>query len=362
MSRAAVTAAGLLALLLPGCGSGAGSTQEPDTALPPVVSAAPALLPDGTVPWVDEPAGLREFDSQPPPPPERGDAEPCTADDLTGSLPAWVEQGDGGEEEVRRPTPGLYGWVLVRLIGKEPCTLQGLVSARLRIDGQDAEVQYSNSVNEQARQRLTVVTETSPAELRIDWSPPYCGPQGAQELLVELPDDGGVLRAGVEKPRTPVCTGPDPEGDRGLRTYLSTSVFERWRAPTPLDSPLRVLRATLEGAPRSVRPGQVVDYVVRLTNPTGRDVSLEPCPGYYASRFVLGTEGRVGFNDGQVYRLNCRPVAAVPANSSVAFRMRAQVPQEPPGGPTFDVTWRLVAPRLAGEPALQIGFSSRVEY
>lgn len=361
--RAGATAAGALGIvLLSGCGPSSGSATKADQSLPPIVSAAPTLLPDGGVPWVDEPAGLREFDIPPPPPVERGDAQPCTADDLTAALPGWTQQGDGSEEGARRPTPGLYGWIQVRLVGDDPCTLQGAVSATLRIAGQGADVQYSNNVNDEALRRLTVIDATSTAELRVDWSPPYCGPAGPQQLLIELPDDGGLLTADVHKPATPVCSAQQPEGDRGIRTYLSTGAFDRARMPTQLDSPQRVLQATLEQVPKSLRPGQVVDYVVRLTNPTSEDVPLSPCPGYYTSRFVLGTGDRGGFNVGQVYRLNCRPVTVVPAQGSVGFHMRTEVPTDPPGGPTFSLAWRLVAPTLGSQPDLQVGFGVPLDY
>jgi hypothetical protein len=361
--RAGARAAGVVGIvLLSGCGPSSSSELRADQSLPPVVSAAPTLLPDGSVPWVDEPAGLREFDIAPPPPADRGDAQPCTADELTAALPGWTEQGDGGEEGARRPTPGLYGWVEVRLVGDDPCTLQGAVSTTLRIADQAADVQYNNNVNDEALRRVAVVDATSPAELRVDWSPPYCGPAGPQQLLIELPDDAGTLAAEVHKPATPVCSAPHPEGDRGIRTYLSTGAFDRARTPTQLDSPLRVLQASLEHVPKSVHPGQVVEYVVRLTNPTDEDVPLSPCPGYYTSRFVLGTGDRTGFNIGQVYRLNCRPVTVVPAQGSVGFQMRAEVPGDAPGGPTFSVTWRLVAPTLGSQPDLQVGFDVPLDY
>lgn len=351
-----VCAAVLTLLTVTACGSGSGSPPVAADDRPPTVSAPPGLHPDGTVPWIDEPAGLREFDIPPPPSVDAGDAEPCTARDLAAVLPRWIEKGDAGEEEAASEPAGLYGSIQVRLVGDEPCTLRGAVTASLQIAGEDAAVTYSNNVNDEARRRITVVTATDAADLRVDWSPPYCGPNGPQQLMIELPDDGGTLPAPVQQATMPPCTGPYPEGDRGLRSHLSTSAFDRARQPTPLNSPLRVLRASAEQLPESAQPGQAIEYIVRLTNPTAQDVMLEPCPGYYTSRFVLGTGDRAGFNSGQVYRLNCRPVSAVPAGGSIAFRMRADVPADPPGGPTFSVSWRLVAPYLAGEAGLSLGF------
>lgn len=355
--RCRVVAAGGLAVLLAcGCGSPSGSAAG----AAPVVSAEPTLLPDGSVPWVDEPASQGEFDIPPPAEVDRGDAEPCRAEDLTASLAQWGGRGDGSDEEgVEAPT-GLIGSVRVDLAGDEPCTLQGRAAATLRVAGRIQEMQYNSDSNDEGLARVTVVTPASPALLRLDWSRPYCLPAGPQELLVELPGDGGSLVAPVLAP-TETCGSqqPGPEFVRG--SILSASPFDQARASTVLDSPLNALRVSVEQAPVSVRPGQEVRYVVRLTNPTDADVALAPCPGYLASRFVLGVE-ETGYNVSELYRLNCRPVGAVPAQGSVAFQMRTEVPADPPGGPDFNVGWRLVAPRLSPDDEESGGFRAPIDY
>ena len=338
----------LLVLALAGCGTTVTSRTAADR--PPVVSAAPTLLPDGTVPWVDEPAGLHEYDLQLPAPPTAAGAQPCRAEQLDAVLPSWYRQGDGGEPGVRRPPPGLFGFVAVSLRGDTACTLQGKARVRLLLDGAEAPVQYSDSVAAEAERRVTTVTRERGAELRVDWSPPFCGPVGLQELVVTLPGERGELRAAVGEPATPACTGGGSEGDPGLRTYVSGSVFDPARVETPLDSPLGVLQATSEQVPATAPAGGSVDYLVRLTNPTAQDVPLDPCPGYLQERLVVSTGDATGFNTSQVYRLNCRPTSSVPAGSSVAFRMHAQVPADPPG-PSYVLTWRLLAPGLAAQDA-----------
>jgi hypothetical protein len=340
-----------LAATVAGCGK-----QASSSGLPPAVSAPATFAPDGSVPFVDEPAGLREFDIPLPQDPDPGDARPCNASQLSGELASWILKGQGTSEEVPRATPGLFGYVNVRLTSGKPCTLQGLVSTELLIDGRPAPVKYSNSVTREAERRVTLVTAERSADLRLDWSPPYCGPTGAQTLVISLPHDGGTLDAHVVKPTTPVCTGASQEGSTTLRTYVSTDIFSPHAEPTVLDSPLSALRATLQGAPTRARAGETLRFRIRLSNPSGTAVSLRPCPGFLQERFIHGTQGRTGFNTSQLYRLNCRPVSSIAARGHVDFQMEARVPDDPPG-PTFDVTWRLVAPYLAGEPGLRCAFS-----
>ena len=189
----------MLACLIAACG---GATTKGSESLPPeAVAAASTLLPDGSVPYLEEPAEDREFFPSTPPEPTAGDAKPCSAQHLSAELPGWTHKGGGAEEEgVRQVSLGLLGEIEVSLRGDNPCTLQGSVAVRLRIDGRDAPVQYGKHVNDEALRRTTVVTPRSPARLRLDWSPPYCGPTGRQELSVELPHDGGRLTAPVRRP------------------------------------------------------------------------------------------------------------------------------------------------------------------
>ncbi len=352
-----LTALALTALLVAGCGT-AGDEAAADA--PPSVGPAPTLLPDGTVPWLDAPVSPDAFALQVPAPPSAEGAEPCRAAQLEAVVPRWVPQGDGGEPGVRRPPPGLIGVVEVALRGDEPCTLQGKAGVRLLLDGADAPVQYADGVSEESERRTTTVTRERGAELRVDWTPPFCAPVGTQELALDLPDGGGELRAPVREPAVP-CTGVAADGgDSGLRTYVSGGVFDSARVATPLDSPLAVLRATAEQVPATAVAGGSVDWVVRLTNPTAQDVPLDPCPGYLQQRFVQSAGDAAGVNASEAYRLDCRPVPVVPAGGSVAFRMRAAVPPDPPG-PAYVVSWRLLAPALPGEDGLRLGFTLPVQ-
>lgn len=125
---------------------------------------------------------------------------------------------------------------------------------------------------------------------------------------------------------------------------------------TVLDSPLGHLTATFEPV-ATAAPGQLVTFHVRLTNPTGAAISLNPCPGYYQERFSIGTATVPAINDGGAYRLNCRAVHSIPAHGSVRYAMGVHIPTTLTAGRKLTVSWRLIAPRLAGDAKLSGGFT-----
>jgi hypothetical protein len=139
---------------LAACGSRAGGAGAPSSpALPPTVSAPATLLPDGTVPWVDEPAGEREFSL--PPPARRVDpnAKPCLAGDLRGELTQWTAPGNSGEPGVpQREPPKLIGYARVANTGQQTCRLHGEVDTRLRDRTGELKIGYSHNVNDEAEQ------------------------------------------------------------------------------------------------------------------------------------------------------------------------------------------------------------------
>jgi hypothetical protein len=65
---------------------------------------------------------------------------------------------------------------------------------------------------------------------------------------------------------------------------------------------------------------------------------------YAQKRFSKGDAAGEAVNDFKLYRLNCRPVRAIPAHGSVRFAMVAEVPSPLEPGRRFSVTWRLLAP------------------
>ena len=329
----------LLALLplvvaLTGCGE---KGIEDSAGIPPRVDAPSELRPDGTVPWVDEPGGQREFDTPVPPRrPEAPGAQPCRAGDLRALLATWrpkLRRDDLGEVLSHE---GLVGTVRVRSASRETCRLRGEVPTAMTVDGRNLRIELVHRIDEDGRKRVTVMRPGDVAELRLDWSSPFCGQaSGRQVLWLELPEGGGRLRAPVAKSGQPPYSGATGRPQRA--SVLAAGGFDEPTGPTRDDSSLGVLRARLEPG-RRAQPGERLIYHVILANPTDRPVALEPCPGYLQSRFSVATPGADdAVNDSQVYRLNCRPVRAVPANGQVRFEMAVTVPKALAGGRRLSV-------------------------
>ena len=75
------------------------------------------------------------------------------------------------------------------------------------------------------------------------------------------------------------------------------------------------LRPTLELSARA-KAGEVLHYVVVLSNPTDEEIALDPCPGYLQIFGPL-TEG---------HSLNCDEAPTVPAHGRVRFAMQLRLP------------------------------------
>lgn len=353
-----LVAAAATAVAAVGCGTagtGDGGAGDP---LPPRVSAAATALPDGTVPWVEEPAGLREYDT--PPPVRRTDpaARPCLAADLRGELDSWLSPrpGAGGWTALPDEPGKLVGEATVTNTGERACRLRGEVDTRLRDAAGELPIGYSHSISAEARERTTIVPPGGSASLRLDWTAPYCArTPGPLRLDIRLPEDGGSLAAPVRSRQVPVCSTSETHPE--LRSYLSSSGFDEPAQETVEDSPLRVLTASVEPV-RTVRAGELATFHVTLRNPTGGAVPLDPGPGYYQEMFSQGDATTPAVNEGGAYRLNCRPVRTVPANGAVRFAMGVRVPAGMAAGRTLDVTWKLIAPALGFPPALQVHFTA----
>ena len=174
------------------------------------------------------------------------------------------------------------------------------------------------------------------AELRLDWSSPYCGERrgGRQVLVLDLPERGGRLRAPVRRAALPRCFSLETQPGRS--SVLASGVFEYPRVSTPLDSPLNGLRVRVIAPPAAapVRAGGELTYHVMLSNPTKRAIALRPCPAYYEARFSQATPGADdAVNDGQLRRMNCTPVRAIAAGGRRRFEMKVRVPAQPAARP-----------------------------
>lgn len=101
--------------------------------------------------------------------------------------------------------------------------------------------------------------------------------------------------------------------------------------------PASGLSATIS-APSSVVRGSVLQYFITLKNPTGRPITLSPCPSYTET---------LGANPASVVRqtwlLNCSAMPAINSGAAVVFEMRLSVPAGIPSGIT-KLSWSLQVP------------------
>lgn len=351
MRRMAGVVAAVMVCAVGACGPGDGDAGKPDGPRP-VPSEALVLRSDGTVPWVDEPITDEEINGAPRAPRSaKPGSRPCRAEQLAGRLERWTGPTDGGEEPRGRDAVGkLYGYVEVHNTSGEECTLQGEVPTRLRAGGREVPMLYVHGINEEARRRVIVVPAGGRADLRVDWSGPFCEEvSGDLELAIELPGRGGTLRAPVTPTETPPCTGGEAVNPNIRGTLSSDGFGEPAEAAPPADSPLHGVTIAVTG-PRTARPGERITYHVAVTNPTGGPVPLDPCPGYLVELFSIGDATNEAVNTAQLYRLNCRPVTQLPPRGVVRFEMIAVVPERMSAGRDLTVTWRLVAPRFSQGP------------
>ncbi|HEU5469179.1 MAG TPA: DUF4232 domain-containing protein [Actinophytocola sp.] len=362
MARRLLVVGVLAGLVLAACGKRNEAGWPPPDTEPPVVDAPATLLPDGTVPWVDEPGGQDEF--SPPAAQRREDpnAQPCTAEELTGVLASWQRPGGLAEAEgvPQREPPKLIGYVRVTNTGQRTCRLRGEVPTRLRDSAGDLAIDYTHGINAQSRERATIVPPGQSADLRLDWTGPFCqAVHGPLELEISLPEDGGTLRAAVTTDTTPPCTRSNESRPERTSNLASSGFDEPAREPGP-DSPMATLRATVE-PPAGARPGDRLTFSVRLANPTAVPIALEPCPGYLLERLSMGSATTPAINDSATYRLNCRPLKEIPAQGEVRFEMVVLVPPELTAGRELTVTWRLIGPNLLGAPNARGQFNVTIQ-
>jgi hypothetical protein len=347
--------------------TGCGDDDAPPRAAPATIPAAATLLPDGTVPWVDERATEQEValpdpNRNRPSPEEAADKPACHAAELSGELDRWTRKRQRDDFGKVLGDNGLLGIVRVRLraSARSACRLRGEVPAQLRVAHAPLDIDTAHGVNAEARDRAIAIEPGEAAALRLDWSSPYCATprRGRQTLVLDLPEDGGRLRVPVRRASFPRCFGDETQPQRG--SVLVSGVFDYPAVATPLDSPLNALRVKVE-AGRPVRAGADLTYHVVLVNPTKRAIALRPCPAYREERFSQATAGQDdAINDGQLSRLNCRPVRSIAAGGRRRFEMRVAVPPSLASGRRLTITWGLRARGLAPGPALEGGFRARI--
>ncbi|WP_327040147.1 hypothetical protein OG400_19835 [Micromonospora ureilytica] len=337
----------LLIVLAVAMGCAAPNTQPGRTAPTAAEPVPTELLADGSVPWTDLKITGEDLNGRPAAPrrPATG-SRPCRAEQLTGRLTTWTRPGTGGETPrgFDAAIGKLIGEVDVRNSSKVECTLQGEVPTKMLAGGREIPMLYTHGINEEGRTRVVAVPAGGHASLRLDWSGPFCQTvKGSLELAIELPHDGGRLRAPVTADERPGC--PRGEGvNPRVRGTLSASAFtEPVTVSKPPSSPLEKLTVAVQG-PTTAVAGSRLTFRVTLGNPTDGALALDPCPGYLMERFTLGDATNDAVNSAQLYRLNCRALTQVPAGGSAVFEMVAEVPASMRVGRELTVTWKLYLP------------------
>jgi len=123
------------------------------------------------------------------------------------------------------------------------------------------------------------------------------------------------------------------------------SWYRNLLAPEPPNR-FNSLETTIE-APQPARPGETLEYVVRLRNSGDDEVALEPCPGFrqLLSPWTETSEIKPGkpiaYGD---WRLNCDPVPILAPGGAVRFAMRIEVPDEV-ASEALLVEWQLIDTR-----------------
>ncbi|MEV4121541.1 hypothetical protein [Micromonospora sp. NPDC049645] len=321
---------------------------QPGRPGPTVAEPAPtALLADGSVPWADLRITDEDLNGRPAGPrvPAAG-SEPCRAEQLIGRLSTWTRPGAGGETPrgFDAAIGTLIGEVDVRNSSTVECTLQGEVPTTMHAGGREIPMLYTHGINEEGRARVVAVPAGGHASLRLDWSGPFCQPTvGPVELAIELPHDGGTLRAPVTADERPGCPQGEGVHPRARGTLSASGFTEPVAVSKPPSSPLDKLTVAVQG-PATAAAGSRLTFRVTLGNPTGGPLALDPCPGYLMERFSLGDATNDAVNTSQLYRLNCRPLPQIPAGGSAVFEMAAEVPASMRAGRTLTVTWKFYLP------------------
>jgi hypothetical protein len=103
------------------------------------------------------------------------------------------------------------------------------------------------------------------------------------------------------------------------------------QTPHYADQPVSHLQFRI-AAPPTVQAGTDLDYVLTISNATGTDIALEPCPSYVQSSTDVKDH----------YQLNCARSRPVPAQGMETFAMRLHIPSNADTGPT-KLGWALDA-------------------
>lgn len=313
----------LIGPLLCGCaaavqaGSAAPSgTSAPSLRTPAADTAEPAATAPaaGVVPWSDAPPPRYVPPPVSIPPAVATHARACSAADVV--VRSAQHTGAGGHSVL---------YLSIASVSPSACLLAGYPKVIAREHGRPDVVATRGSFFPGGRSADMLPGGRTLLGLETDTycatRPAGAGPADSYHRLLIAVAGGGTLR--VEVPADGLTLGC------GLR---ETDFFDpELPRPEPV-LPLAGLHASLS-LPRSVVRGSSLDFVVTLTNPTSRSITLQPCPA-----FVEAEISAVPVK--QVYALNCSTVRTLAPGVSRRFAMRLALPAAVPVGP-LRVTWSL---------------------
>jgi hypothetical protein len=270
----------------------------------------------GAVPWVDQPGQL--FEPSPLPVHYRPEnAPPCTA--------AQVQASPG------RPNgaAGYLVWsITFRNVSTTTCVLRGYPSAvasepgQPDVTGTHKDRWFGGFATHERSGNMRPGGITGLLLVTTDNCPAGQAHPNSQRIYhavtVGIPGGGQVILNGAFDVTCGLFTGP----------FAVHQPAQRYT-----HSPLSGARVTLD-LPSGAVAGTTMDYVAALTNPTGADMVLSPCPGYLQ---------RIGPAKAAVLSLNCRAQPRIPAHQTVRFAMRLRVPAGTPTGPA-ELYWETGTP------------------
>jgi hypothetical protein len=311
--RAVAVACACLGVAVAGCASRA-APPGPAGATNHGVDLADAI------PWIHAPT------EPPPPPPPRPplprptDARPCRADDVAASFDAG--DGAGGHAIV---------YVTFRNISTSSCVLKGYPQVTATepglpdIAGTDGSFfPNDGTANVAPGQNTFLGLETDT----------YCAAR---------PGGGGgrprYHHIDIVLPAGGTVSLDQPDGFDATCGLHLTEFSGATTRTTPTRTPASRLTTTLD-TPATVAAGATLIYVVALTNPTAKPVTLSPCPAYLQAAPSIPVK--------DVEALNCRPVGAIAAHGTVRFEMHMPIPAGTTAG-ELKIIWQLVGPDASPE-------------
>jgi hypothetical protein len=272
----------------------------------------------GAIPWIHAPTEPPLPPPPRPPLPRPTDARPCRVDDVAASFDGG--NGAGGHALV---------YVTFRNISTSTCVLKGYPQVTATEPGLPDVAGTDGSFFPSAGTANMAPGQNTFLGLETDT---YCAarPGGGggrpryHHVDIVLPADGTVSL-------------DQPDGfDVTCGLHLSEFSVPQPEPPQPR-TPASRLTTTLD-TPATVAAGATLIYVVALTNPNARAVTLSPCPAYLQAAPSIPVK--------DVEALNCRPIGAIAAHGTVRFEMHMQIPVRTTAG-ELKIIWQLVGPAAA---------------